>query len=222
MDGLILVDKPKGISSFLVVKKIRRFSKTKKVGHAGTLDPMASGLLLVVLGKYTKLSSSLTSQNKTYETVFTLGLSTTTDDLEGEILYKKNPDHIASEDVVSALEKFKGKIQQNPPKFSAIKINGQRAYNMARKGQDFSIPKREVEIFEINILNINLPDIALSIKCSKGTYIRSMARDLGESLGVGAIAKEIRRTESGIYKLSDAISLGEISERNISDILRIM
>lgn len=215
MDGIILINKPVGPSSFYVVKKIRHLSGVKKVGHAGTLDPLASGLLIVCLGRYTKLASLLTDSDKVYETVIRLGESTESDDGETEVTKRCLVNHLTEEDVREALKKFTGKIEQVPPKFSAVKVAGQRAYARARASKEVILLARPIEIFDIELLNFALPEISLKIHCSKGTYIRSIARDLGNALGVGAYAKEIKRVRSGIFSLDKAISFENLDKKAI-------
>ncbi len=206
MEGILLIDKPVGPSSFDVVHKVRKVAGTKRVGHAGTLDPLASGLLVIALGPYTKLAGYLTESAKVYETEIRLGITTSTDDGEGEIIKESPIEHISAVQVQEALRKFVGKIKQAPPQFSAIKINGVRAYKMARESIDFEIAPREVEIISIDIIKIALPTVHIKVHCSKGTYIRSLARDVGETLGCGAMASSIRRIKSGSFCLSQALS----------------
>lgn len=210
-DGILLIDKQIGLSSFDVIRKIRKITGQKKIGHSGTLDPLASGLLIICLGKYTKFCGYLTSSNKAYECEIYFGISTNTDDQEGEVLAQKSVEQLLQSDVVQALNSFTGLIKQSPPKFSAIKINGQRAYAKARDGEDFLIEPREVEIKKLEPLDINLPKLRLLVECSKGTYIRSLARDLGEKLGVGAHASEIRRIKSGNFMVEQAMNLEDLS-----------
>lgn len=216
LQGVILIDKPKGISSFDVIRKVRKLSGLKRVGHAGTLDPEASGLLVVCLGTYTKLCGYLTESTKIYGAEIIFGIKTSTDDIEGEIISQKPIDDLSPENILLACKKFIGKIQQIPPKFSAIKINGQRAYKLARADEEFSIAPREVEIFSLDIQNINLPSIEIKTHCSKGTYIRALARDLGDLLEVGAHARDIRRIASGHFDITRAIKLDDLSCDNIA------
>ncbi len=215
IEGVVLIDKPVGPSSFDVVRAVRKLSGIKRVGHAGTLDPLASGLMVVCLGRYTKLAGYLTDSSKVYESVFRLGVSTNTDDGEGEIIEEKSIEGLNQEKVAAALETFKGVIEQVPPKFSAIKMDGVRAYKMARDDKSFELASRSVEIFELAINKIELPDVHVRIHGSKGTYIRAIARDLGIKLGVGAYATSIRRTKSGSFSLSDAIPLDGLTKENL-------
>lgn len=215
MDGILLIDKPVGPSSFYIVKKVRHLSGVKKVGHAGTLDPLASGLLIVCLGRYTKLASLLTDGNKIYETIIRLGETTDSDDSETEVKEYRSIGHLGEDDIRNALKQFVGKIEQIPPKFSAIKVQGKRAYKEARAAKEINLLPRPIEIFSISIENIALPEISLKIHCSKGTYIRSMARDLGKMLGVGGHAKEIRRIGSGNFTIDGAITLENLNKSSI-------
>lgn len=222
MEGILLIDKPCGPSSFSVVAKVRKLSGVKRVGHAGTLDPLASGLLVLCVGRsYTKLASSLTACDKTYESLICLGVSTTTDDAEGKIVQECSTAAVTNQQVLQALEKFRGLIVQTPPQFSAIKIGGRRAYEMARKNTNFVIPAREVTIFELTVIDIDIPRVRLRIHCSKGTYIRSLARDLGAALGVGGFAQEIRRIASGTLSLSDAIKFEHLNQETLTKHLLI-
>lgn len=215
IEGVLLVDKPVGPSSFDVVRAVRKLSGIKRVGHAGTLDPLASGLMVVCLGRYTKLAGYLTDSSKVYESVFTLGVATNTDDGEGEVIEQKSLEGLNHEAIVAALETFKGTIEQVPPKFSAIKMDGVRAYKMARDEKNFELAARSVEILELEIMKIALPEVHVRVHCSKGTYIRAIARDLGNKLGVGAFASSIRRTKSGSFSLPAAIALDNLSEENL-------
>ena len=209
---IILIDKPAGISSFGVVAKVRReltteFGHKIKVGHTGTLDPFATGLLILLSGKYTKKSGEFLKLDKVYEATMKLGYTSTTGDPEGEIT-KSAGDHLRPEEdtsVISAiLKSFTGTITQTPPRYSAIKINGQRAYKLARKGQDFEIPSRQVEIYSIEILGFNYPELKIRVHCSSGTYIRTLAEDIGKALGTGAYLTALRRTHIGSYSVANA------------------
>lgn len=217
MEGILLINKPVGPSSFDVVRRVRRLSGIKKVGHAGTLDPLASGLMVVCLGRYTKLADILTGADKIYEATFCLGTQTSTDDGEGEIITNKPTDHLSVADVELALSSFRGSIKQIPPQFSAIKINGQRAYALARSNQTVSLTPRDVHCYQISITEHNLPEITVHIHCSKGTYVRSLARDIGQLLKVGAYAKAIHRVQSGAYRLAQAIALEDLAKDTIAD-----
>lgn len=215
-EGIVLINKPIGPSSFDVVRKVRKLAGIKSVGHAGTLDPLASGVMVVCLGRYTKLAGYLTEQDKVYDAMFRLGIKTTTDDAEGEIIAEHSTEQVDEAQVRTALSRFYGTIMQMPPRYSAIKIDGQRAYAMARADEEFEIVSRPVQILSITDVKIGLPDVSLRVHCSKGTYIRSLARDLGDALGVGAHASLITRVRSGSFTIDDAMSLDELSAENFS------
>ena len=228
LNGFLLVDKPTGISSFEVLKRLnRQFSiqrTSKKIGHGGTLDPNASGLLVVAIGKATRLLRYFLGSDKRYIATITFGARTTTDDCEGEVVETAPYAHITREALDEALARFRGKISQVPPNFSALHIDGQRAYDLARKGKSFEIPAREVEIHSIDVLHAALPDdptIKLDIACSGGTYIRSIARDLGISLGSQAFLKDLRRTRSCHFDIEKAKTLDFIlKQEDIRGIMR--
>lgn len=216
-EGVLLIDKPKGPSSFDIVRKIRACSGIKRVGHAGTLDPLASGLMVVALGRYTKLCGHLTEGHKVYEAIVELGTITNTDDAEGEILSQTVVADIDEEKIHEACSHFQGTFAQKPPKYSAIKVSGRRAYSMARNEEEFELASREVSIFDLALEQVSLPLLSLRVHCSKGTYIRSLARDIGERLQVGAYARAIRRIESGSFKVANAINFDELSKESIAD-----
>lgn len=201
------MDKPRGRSSFSIVAQVRRVSGIKKVGHAGTLDPEAEGLLIVLVGKeFTKQAEKYSKLDKTYEFEIKLGENSTTDDEEGDKtkVSEKVPTKAEITKVVAGLT---GEITQTPPAYSAIKIGGQRAYKLARKGESPDIPSRKVTIENFKILSYDYPLLKLSADASSGTYIRSLARAIGEELGTGAYCTQIVRTRIGQYKLSDAIAV---------------
>ncbi|MBR3248708.1 tRNA pseudouridine(55) synthase TruB [Candidatus Saccharibacteria bacterium] len=207
-DQIILIDKPAGISSFGVVAKVRvrlrdDFGHKVKVGHTGTLDPFATGLLILLSGKMTKKSSEFLKLDKVYEATLKLGYTSTTGDPEGEIT-KLDNENIDIIEIKNILKNFIGKIKQTPPRYSAIKINGQRAYKLARKGQKFEIPSRQVEIYSIEILEYNYPELKIKTHVSSGTYIRALAEDIGKKLGTGAYLTALRRTKIGKYSIKDA------------------
>lgn len=211
-DKIILIDKPAGISSFGVVAKVRgklkaEFGHKIKVGHTGTLDPFATGLLILLSGKMTKKSNEFLKLDKVYDATLRLGFTSTTGDPEGEIGEKDVflMPHI--NDIKSALSKFTGEIEQTPPKFSAIKINGQRAYKLARQNKNFEIPSRLVTIYNIEILNYAYPELKIRVHCSSGTYIRTLAEDIGEALGTGAYLTALRRLKIGNYDITNAEKL---------------
>lgn len=209
-----LIDKASGWTSFDVVNKLRRMTGIKKVGHAGTLDPLATGLLIIAFGRATKQISDYTAQRKVYSAEFKFGAKTVTDDAEGEETDLTNTDHIKNEDILMAANDFTGKILQVPPNYSAKKINGKRLYELARKNKEINVQPAEVEIVKFEISDITLPVVKCIIECSKGTYIRSLARDMGDRLGVGAYLLNLRRTEIGDYSVNNALTINQIIELN--------
>ncbi len=205
IDGIFLVDKPKGFTSHDIVSIARGALGTKKIGHCGTLDPNATGLLVLVVGIATKFSSHLTGTEKSYEGTIRLGAATSTYDAEGEILEQKPVPSLTLEQIDAAADQFRGVIQQVPPMVSAIKKDGVPLYKMARKGVEVEREARTVTISMLDIRSYNEPDIDFSVECSKGTYVRSIAHDLGQTLGCGAHLLELRRTGAGKFSVSDAV-----------------
>jgi tRNA pseudouridine55 synthase len=210
-DQMLLINKPVGWTSFDVVNKLRYKLKIKKIGHAGTLDPLATGLLILCTGKMTKRIDEFQAQEKEYTGKFIIGQSTPSHDLETEVSEIKDISSISEEAIVQTAKKFLGTIQQIPPLHSAIKVDGKRAYKLARKGKDIELKPREVKITAFDILEIKKPAISFRIVCSKGTYIRSIARDFGNDLGVGAYLTDLCRTRIGEFKLKDASTIDEIN-----------
>jgi tRNA pseudouridine55 synthase len=213
---LMLVDKPVNWTSFDLVNKIRlaitRTYKIKKikVGHAGTLDPLATGLVIVCSGKATKTISELSLLTKEYTGTFVLGATTPSYDLEKEIDKRYSYEFITEEMIYATAQKFLGEQEQIPPVFSAIQVKGKRAYNYAREGEKIELKSRKIHIFEFDILNINLPNVDFRLKVSKGTYIRSIARDFGLQLNSGAYLTNLRRTKIGDYDISNALTVNNI------------
>jgi len=209
---VILIDKPAGISSFGVVARVRRYLSQKaekkiKVGHTGTLDPFATGLLILLSGKATKLSNQFLKLDKWYEATLCLGKTSTTGDPEG-VITEVNVDRQPSySDIERILPDFLGRIKQTVPIFSAVKINGKRAYQLARQGQKVEMPTREIEIYELEVLNYHFPELVIRTHVSSGTYIRTLGEDLGQALGVGAYLTALRRTKVGNFDLKNAKSL---------------
>ncbi len=212
---IILVDKPLNWTSFQVVNKIRwairkKFNVKKiKVGHAGTLDPLATGLLIICTGKLTKTIDGLQAQTKEYTGTFTLGATTPSYDLETEINESYKIDHITDKQIIESSKLFLGEIDQIPPLYSAIKKDGIRMYELARKGETTQIKSRKITILEFEITKIDLPNIGFKIVCSKGTYIRSIANDFGKSLNSGAYLSSLRRTKSGDFEVKNAFNPSE-------------
>ncbi|WP_419762035.1 tRNA pseudouridine(55) synthase TruB [Clostridium beijerinckii] len=217
MNGVLNIFKNKGMTSFDVVRKIKFLANEKKVGHTGTLDPEATGVLPVCLGKATKTIDYIMNSNKVYEVKFLLGVKTTTYDLEGEILEKNEIDHIKSDEVSEVALSFIGEYDQVPPMYSALKKNGVRLYELARKGIEVEREARKVRIFNISDLKIELPYVYMKVACSKGTYIRSLCYDIGEKLKVGAAMAELNRSETSIFKQSDSVNIDDLTKENIQD-----
>lgn len=212
-DNILNIFKPKGWSSFDVVRKVRNVTRIRKIGHAGTLDPFATGVLLLALGKACKQITTLQDLSKEYVGEIELGLVTDTLDPTGEIT-QTNSFADVTEKAIQALKKeFTGEIEQVPPAFSAIKINGVRAYQLARKGKPVELKSRKVHIHSFEILKIDLPIIKIKIECSKGTYIRSLARDVGEKLGTGGILRSLERTRIGDYLVEDSLTIDELIQQ---------
>lgn len=210
-NGIILVDKPANMSSFGVVARVRRqltqhFGHKMKVGHTGTLDPFATGLMILVVGKECKKAASYSKLDKTYEATIVLGHTSTTGDPEGEI-EKVSDKKVAQDEIEKVIEQFRGVITQTPPAFSAIKINGQRAYKLARAGKPVDIPERQVTIHSLEIISYEYPYLQIKTHVSSGTYIRTLAQDIGEKLGVGGYCSELRRTVIGEYTIENATHL---------------
>ncbi len=210
-EGLVLnVYKPPGMTSFGVVKRIRSLLKVKKVGHGGTLDPIAEGVLIILAGKATKRADELTSLVKEYRAVILLGKTTDTYDITGEVAEEKTVPDIALSEVLTVLQRFRGDIEQVPPMYSALKVKGQRLYKLARKGIEIEREPRKVTIHSIDIDFWKNPRLGITVRCSKGTYIRSLAHDIGQSLGVGGCMESLLRARVGDYRVEDSLPLEDI------------
>jgi tRNA pseudouridine55 synthase len=207
-DGVLPVDKPEGPTSHDVVAVARRALGERRVGHTGTLDPFASGLLLLCVGRATRLAQFLTDLDKTYDATARLGVATDTEDREGTELSRSDRwNEINPRGLEDALESLRGSILQTPPQFSAKKVGGEAAHRLARRGESVALEPRPITVHELEILEFEAPDVRFRVRCSSGTYVRSLARDLGESLGVGAHLTRLRRTHVGSFSLSSALSL---------------
>lgn len=217
MNGVIIVNKPKGITSFQVVSKVRKIVGEKKVGHTGTLDPLATGVLPICIGKATKIIDYIMEGKKGYSVSFELGKITDTYDSEGKVIEEKSIESINEEDVLKAIEAFKGPIMQEPPMYSALKQNGKRLYELARKGIEVEREKRPVTIYSIENIQVSLPKISMDVVCSKGTYIRSLCYDIGKELEVGAFMTELKRTFSSPFSINDAINYDDLEKVIIED-----
>lgn len=222
MQGFLNLNKPLGFTSHDCVAKVRRLVNLKRVGHGGTLDPKATGVLPIALGKATRLLQYM-QQDKAYNATIRLGVSTTTDDLEGEVVATQALPGLTLENVAPLLRLFEGKIQQVPPIYSAIQVQGKRLYDLARAGKDVEVPVREVEVYKIDVLDWRggeFPEIDVAIACGSGTYIRSIARDLGVSLNTGGVLTALTRTNSSGFKLADSLTLEELETQLHNEIFQ--
>ncbi|MBK8904645.1 MAG: tRNA pseudouridine(55) synthase TruB [Anaerolineaceae bacterium] len=220
MSGMLCVDKPLGMTSHDVVGRVRRVAGLRRVGHAGTLDPLATGVLLLALGRTTRLIEYLVGHDKVYETTVRLGQSTTTYDAEGEVVEERPFLHLTRPHIEEALNQFRGDILQQPPIYSAIKQGGQPLYKLARQGKtDVARPYRPVTIHELTLLSWEAPYLSLRINCSSGTYIRSLGHDLGEVLGCGGHVSALRRLSVGDFGVETAVPLTALTPDNITDYL---
>lgn len=219
MQGVINIFKNSKMTSFDVVRKVKKIAHEKKVGHTGTLDPEAVGVLPVCLGKATKIIDYIMKAPKTYKVTFKLGLKTTTYDLEGDIVDKKDISNIKEDDILKVINSFVGTYNQIPPMYSAIKKNGIRLYELARQGIEIEREGRNITIYEIKDINIKLPEITMTVTCSKGTYIRSLCYDIGEKLKVYGTMVNLRRIATSTFKEEDSINIDDLTEENIKDYL---
>ena len=204
LDGLLLVDKPSGWTSHDVVAKIRRQFRIPKVGHGGTLDPMATGLLIILLGKATKISERIMSHDKTYEGIFRLGIETDSQDADGQIVATRDPSAITADQITAQMNARLGDQMQTPPMVSAVKINGVPLYKLARKGQTVPRPPKLIHIYHFTLRTYTPPDVHFQVACTKGTYVRTLAHDIGQALGAGAHLTQLRRTQIGQLTLANA------------------
>jgi tRNA pseudouridine55 synthase len=209
-DGVLLVDKPSGFTSHDVVAKIRNFFRIKKVGHGGTLDPSATGLLIILLGRATRVSDRIMGADKVYEGVMRLGISTSTQDADGEVLETKPAGHITDDQILAEMKKHIGDQMQMPPMVSAIKKNGVPLYKLARKGEVVEREARLIHVYSYNMLARRGDEVDFNLKCTKGTYVRTLCEDIGQSLGCGAHLQSLRRTASGKFNLADALTMQQI------------
>lgn len=210
VDGIVLVDKPSGMTSHDVVARMRRIAMTRKVGHAGTLDPMATGVLVLGLGQATRLLGHLALKDKSYDATIRLGVTTTTDDADGDVVEERSALDVRTEDVVTVMRGLTGAIQQVPSAVSAIKVDGVRAYKKVRDGETVELKARPVTVSEFTLLARRAEDLDVTVTCSTGTYVRALARDLGEALGVGAHLTALRRTRVGSFAIGQAKTLAAL------------
>lgn len=215
MNGILNIFKPKGMSSFDVVRVVKKVAKTGKVGHTGTLDPEATGVLPVCIGRATKIIDYIMDSEKVYEVTFKLGIRTTTYDLEGEVLEGKDTSHLSDDNILAVIKEFIGEYSQVPPMYSALKQNGVRLYELARKGIEVEREGRLINIYNIEDIKINNPYVSMKVTCSKGTYIRSLCYDIGEKLGVFATMTELNRSKTSVFEQSKSININDLTEENI-------
>ena len=210
LDGLLLVDKPSGPTSHDVVAQIRRRFRIPKVGHGGTLDPMATGLLVILLGKGTKISDRVMGHDKTYEGTFRLGVETDSQDADGQIVAEKDAAAVTAAQVEEQFKLRLGDQMQLPPMVSAIKIKGVPLYKLARQGETVERPPKLIHVYRFDLLDFAPPDVRFVVECTKGTYVRTLAHDIGQALGVGAHLSQLRRTKIGRFDVADASTLAEL------------
>ena len=213
MEGILVVNKPAGYTSHDIVSKIRKQLNIKKVGHTGTLDPLATGVLPILLGNGTKLSKYLMNHNKKYIATIKLGEKTESGDLEGKVIEQKEVPSLSKEQVQAVLTNFKGKQKQIPPMYSAIKVNGKKLYEYARNGEMVVVEPREIEIYNIELIGYQLKEIKFKVECSKGTYIRSLCEDIAEKLGTVGTMSALQRTQVGEFKIENAINIEDIENK---------
>ncbi len=210
MNGFVVIDKPAGITSHDVVSRVRRILGTRKVGHTGTLDPFATGVLPVAVNDGTKCIPFLDEGSKTYEALLRLGVTTDTLDMTGTVMSESDTSGLTREQFISSFSEFTGAIRQIPPMYSAIKQGGQPLYKLARQGVEVERTARDVEIYSLELLSFDLPHAAIRVICSRGTYVRSLADDIGRALGCGAALQELRRTVSGPFRIENAVTLADL------------
>jgi tRNA pseudouridine55 synthase len=219
IDGVLVIDKPEGVTSHDVVDRVRAWAGQRRVGHLGTLDPLATGVLPIALGEATKLSRILTLGPKGYAGRIRLGLQTTTYDREGDVVREVEGPWPSREEAEKALERFAGEIEQAPPPFSAVKRRGLASYRRARRGQDVELESRRVTVHELRLSSYDPPYLGIEVACSAGTYLRSLAHDLGQALGTGATLWDLRRTRSGPFTLEQAIPLDALDRTDPSRVI---
>lgn len=217
MNGVLNIFKNKGMTSFDVVSRVRKIANEKKVGHTGTLDPEAEGVLPVCIGKATKIIDYIMDSEKGYSVKFKLGIKTTTYDLEGEVIEERDTSSLTEKEVEEAINSFKGEYSQVPPMFSALKKNGVRLYDLARKGIEIEREGRNIKIYNIENINIELPYVSMDVTCSKGTYIRSLCYDIGEKLNVFATMTELKRFKTSFFSEDDSINIDDLNKENIKE-----
>lgn len=213
--GIVILDKPSGMTSHDVVARVRRIFKMKRVGHSGTLDPLATGVLVILLGKSTKLFGKFETFDKAYKATMIFGQKTTTADIQGKIIEQLPFVHLTQEQILATLKEFVGDTLQIPPMVSAVKVNGQRLYELARKGIEVVREPRKIRIDKLDLLDFNMPKVKFYLECSKGTYVRKLAEDIAEKLGTVACIAQIQRTKVGPFTIDQAVDLEDLSEKHI-------
>lgn len=222
MNGVLNIFKPKGMSSFDAVRVVKKVAGIGKVGHTGTLDPEATGVLPICIGRATKIIDYIMDSEKVYEVTLKLGIRTTTYDLEGEVLEEIDPSHLTEEEILNSINSFKGEYSQIPPMYSALKQNGVRLYELARKGIEVERKGRLINIHNLEDIKINNPYISMKVTCSKGTYIRSLCYDIGEKLGVFATMMQLNRVKTSVFSQEKSININELTKENINDYILSM
>jgi len=215
LNGIVVINKPSGMTSHDVVARARKVLGFKKIGHAGTLDPLATGVLILLVGQSTKLFDKFMAFDKGYRATMILGKRTTTADIQGEVIFEKQCAHITAEDVSGIFKEFEGEVDQVPPMVSALKVNGKRLYDLARQGIEVKREPRRVLISRIELLNFQPPQVSFFLHCSKGTYVRQLAEDVGERLGCGACISQIERTHVGPFSIEDSLDLGDLNPSHV-------
>lgn len=222
MDGILIVDKSPGMTSHDVVDFIRRSFGAKKVGHCGTLDPLATGVLVILIGRATRLSQKFSNHDKTYDATVTLGILTDTADSEGAISFKVDSLNVTEDQIEEVFKEFRGPIEQIPPMISAIKYGGKRLYKLARQGIEVPRKSRQVYIHKLEITSIRLPEVSFEVVCSKGTYIRSLCEEIGSRLGCGGYMSRLRRMRSGPFLIEHALTLDTLKEMSHEELRKVL
>jgi tRNA pseudouridine55 synthase len=217
--GLINLNKPSGITSRAAVDRVKRLVGRAKIGHTGTLDPLASGVLVICIGPATRLAEFVQGQTKQYRATFLLGRTSPTDDVDGEVTELVDPPRPTHEEIVAATGPLTGEIQQRPPPHSALKVAGRRAYELARAGEEVELAPRPIEVYRFDVVSYAYPELVVDISCSKGTYVRALGRDLAESLGTGAVMSALVRTAVGAFGVDDAIAPETLTRENLAEAL---
>lgn len=216
MNGVLNIYKPSGMTSFDVVRRVKKICKIKRVGHTGTLDPLATGVLPICIGNSTKIVDYIMNENKIYIATLKLGVVTDTYDREGKVI-EENSVHVDEPSIIECIKSFKGEMDQVPPMYSALKVNGKRLYELARQGIEVEREKRRINIYSIDILNVDIPFITFKVECSKGTYIRSLCYDIGKMLGVGGTMWSLERTKTGAFAIENSVNIEDLNEDNVQN-----